>query len=96
MDPRLGKPRTGFTLIELLTVMSIIALLAGILLPSILAAQQVAWQAKCAANLHNMGQVLQAFATGTRGYYPARSVKSPMRVTVEWKEWFHLGKLRRL
>jgi len=80
--------RGGFTLIELLTVMAILALLASILLPSIFAAQQAAWTTKCNNNLHNLGIILQHFATPRGGFYPSRDVSNPCEVSATWKNWF--------
>ncbi|MCP4376788.1 MAG: type II secretion system protein, partial [bacterium] len=47
--------RSGFTLVELLVVVTIIALLAAILVPSINHAMIFAQEVQCRSNLHNIG-----------------------------------------
>lgn len=55
--------RPGFTLIELLLVIAIIALLVGILLPSLSSARQEGRAIKCAASIRAVGQGVQIYAT---------------------------------
>lgn len=54
--------RVGFTLIELLVVIAIIALLIGILLPSMAEAKRTARLTQCTAKMQQMGVAINAYA----------------------------------
>jgi len=62
--------RQAFTLIELLIVISIIALLAVILVPSIARARESAHRMKCGANLAAIGKGMVIYKTGSHDRYP--------------------------
>jgi prepilin-type processing-associated H-X9-DG protein len=60
----------AFTLIELLIVIGIIAVLMALLLASMEVVRHRGYIAKCAANLHTIGQALAMYANENHGNYP--------------------------
>ena len=62
--------RRAFTLIELLAVIGIIGLLLGILLPALERVRHRGYLLACAANLHTIGQAVQAYASENGGHFP--------------------------
>lgn len=57
------RHKKGFTLIELLVVIAIIAMLLAILMPALGKVKQKARQITCAAHMHNIGLVVNIYAS---------------------------------
>lgn len=62
----------GFTLIELLVVIAIIAVLAGMLLPSLGRAREKARSLQCLNQLHQLGLSTRMYVDENRGSFPER------------------------
>jgi prepilin-type N-terminal cleavage/methylation domain-containing protein/prepilin-type processing-associated H-X9-DG protein len=69
---RPAQPRQlrAFTLVEMLVVISIIAVLASLILPSILATKGIAHRSSCANNVRNLYVAAQQFEV-SKGHLPA-------------------------
>ncbi|NLX13604.1 MAG: prepilin-type N-terminal cleavage/methylation domain-containing protein [Phycisphaerales bacterium] len=70
MKSRLRHEHVGFTLIELLVVVAIIALLAAILMPSLVKAREQAKAVVCLSNMHNIGTSFALYHNVYQDYYP--------------------------
>jgi prepilin-type N-terminal cleavage/methylation domain-containing protein/prepilin-type processing-associated H-X9-DG protein len=63
--------RGGFSLIELITVIGIIAILMGFLLPALSAARRAAQTTQCASNIRQLVAALINYSVESRGVFPA-------------------------
>jgi prepilin-type N-terminal cleavage/methylation domain-containing protein/prepilin-type processing-associated H-X9-DG protein len=68
---RAKRSQPGFTIIELLVVLAIIAVLIGLLFPSLTQVRAKANSVKCKSNLRVLGQMLLIYQNANRGWlYP--------------------------
>ncbi len=76
------RNRAAFTLVELLVVITIIAMLVGLMLPAVLAARNRAQVTKCAANQGQLGKAMLGYALAKK-HFPgyANTLKN---VKVSW------------
>jgi len=65
--------RRGFTLVELLVVIGIIAIMIGILLPTLARARESARQIKCMSNMRQLSTAVVMFAGEHKSWMPGRA-----------------------
>ena len=73
----LDARQQGFTLVELLVVIAIIAVLAGLLVPTIMSGRQSADRAVCLGNLKQIAQLAMVYAQDHDNVYPTASGTRP-------------------
>ena len=85
MSPRPSKH--AFTLVELLVVIGIIALLIGILLPSLSVARESAKCVACLSNLRQLATAATLYTNNNHGSYPPAywlESKPPLVISYAW------------
>jgi prepilin-type N-terminal cleavage/methylation domain-containing protein/prepilin-type processing-associated H-X9-DG protein len=83
------RGRRAFTLVELLVVVSIIALLISILLPSLKKAREQSKDVMCKADLRSMGQAFVMYGEKYQGVWPP--AMDTLGEQNRWPVPFHLG-----
>src|SRR5581483_1452257 len=81
-----GRPvaLAGFTLIELLVVIAIIAILAALLLPTLVNAKAKAQRVQCLNNLRQLAVTLQLYPDDNAGALPGNGYVTAPDVTRLW------------
>ncbi len=87
------RGRPGFTITELLVVISIIAILAGLLIPAVNAARESARKTTCANNVRNIGLAVLNFETRYQKFPPAATASPKHSVFVYLLPFFEEGAL---
>jgi prepilin-type N-terminal cleavage/methylation domain-containing protein/prepilin-type processing-associated H-X9-DG protein len=87
----------GFTLVELLVVIGIIALLIGILLPTLTNAQRSARDVKCQSNIRQLCMSLINYAAENKGKFPPNLNPNGISAGHPTTEqvWFHEDRIGR-
>ncbi|MDA3961268.1 MAG: type II secretion system protein [Planctomycetota bacterium] len=68
--------KAGFTLIELLVALTILAVLAGLLLPAITMVREQANRVKCLSRLRQWGMTITGYADDNHGFLPSSVYQS--------------------
>jgi prepilin-type N-terminal cleavage/methylation domain-containing protein len=85
LRPRNGQ--TGFTLTELLVVIGVIALLIGILLPTLGRARESSRKAACMAHLKTLGECLHIYAQVWKDRLPNLNPAGPTPALDSWDDY---------
>lgn len=93
---RIGPVTRGFTLVELLVVISIIALLISILLPSLRAARDQAKLTTCLAHIRGTGQAAMVFAGDHNNHFQIATDETGLNLADPSRSKYEYGEDREL
>lgn len=79
---------SGFSLVELLVVIGIIAVLIGILLPTLTKARKQSETLKCLSQIRQIGQGMQMYANGNGGWLFPTDAGGPTGPVPIDRQWF--------
>lgn len=90
------RRRRGFTLVELLVVIGIIAIMIGILLPTLNRARRAARQTACMSNMRQLGQSWTIYLSENKTHLPHYQWQAPSGQAEKAWNWYWLGVLSNL
>jgi len=83
---RISRPRDGFTIVELLVVISIIAMLVGLLLPAVNSARESSRRTQCTNNLYQLSMAMIQHGDSVR-YIPGWRNVLPVASGTVFPSW---------
>ncbi len=88
------KHRYAFTLIELLVVIAVIAVLAGLLIPTVGMVKKMMSNVKCGSQLQQIGSAIEVYKSENNDLFPARLIwrdNDPLAGNPIISDLFHSG-----
>lgn len=79
----LTSPRLAFTLVEMLVVVAIIAVLAGMLIPTVGMVKRMANDLKCGSQLQQLGAAIEVFKQSNEDRFPSHLLGSQVGVPTQ-------------